>query len=78
MIEPDIIVSPCSNLDRPPARGRDPDADSLDRLAASLHALAFCCCELAADQVGDHVAVEPVGDHEQVHVGIVEIVGEQL
>ena len=78
MIEPDIIVLPCSTLDHPSPRRRDPDPDDLDRLAASLHALAFWYREPAADQGGDHVAIEPVSDHEQLLGGAMGVACEQL
>jgi hypothetical protein len=48
MIDTDTIlaatVAPSSTFDRPAALGRDRDADDLDRLAASLHWLAYYCC----------------------------------
>jgi hypothetical protein len=46
-----------------PPRRRDPYPDDLDRLAASLHALALCRCKPFADETSDHVAVEPMGEY---------------
>lgn len=65
-------------LDRPPAGVSDPDADNLDRLAASLDALALCCCKPGADEAGDHVAIEPMGEDKQFLGGAVRIAGEHF
>jgi hypothetical protein len=65
-----------STLNCPPSSFGDPDPNDLDRLAASLHALAACRCEAAADQPCDHVAIVSVGDHEQLLGGAVRIAGE--
>jgi hypothetical protein len=67
-----------SFLDRLPAGSSDPEPDDLHRLAASLHALACCCCKPAADQTGNRVAIESMGDYEQPLGGAVRIAGQQL
>jgi hypothetical protein len=65
-----------STFDCSPSSFGYPDPHDLDRLAASLHHLALCCCEPVADETGNHVAIEPVGDHEQLLGGAVWIAGE--
>jgi hypothetical protein len=69
MIDTDIIVAtvtPSSPFDRLPPGFGDPDPDHLDRLAASLHHLALCCCQPGADE------------DEQFLVNAVPTAGEQL
>ncbi len=61
-----------------PPRAGDPDADHLDRSAASLHVLEPRCREPAFDEVSDHVAVEPMNEHEQLICSALRIAGEQL
>jgi Ku protein len=50
-----------STFDRLPTGFSDPDANDLDRLAASLDGLALCCCEPGADEAGEHSTCESVG-----------------
>jgi hypothetical protein len=65
-----------STFDHLPPGFGDPDPNDLDRLAASLHALALRCCQPSSDKAGNHVAVEPVGEHKQVLGGAVRVAGE--
>jgi hypothetical protein len=59
-IERPVLRSP---FDGPPSGVRDPDADDFGCLAACPHGLAPRCCEPGADQAGDHVAIETMGEH---------------
>jgi len=45
-------------------RACDPLADDLNRSAASFHVLAPCHCKPAVDKASDHVAIEPMSEHE--------------
>jgi len=47
-----------------PSRASDPNPDDLNRSAASLHVLASCHCKPAVDETSDHVAIEPMSEHE--------------
>jgi hypothetical protein len=67
-----------SFLDRPPPRSRYPDADDLNRSAASLHVLKPRHRKPAFDEVGDHVAVEPMNEHKQLICSALRIAGEQF
>jgi hypothetical protein len=53
-----------SSSERSPTAINDGDASDLDRLAASLDAIAFCYIELDVDEVGygDGTRVEPLGE----------------
>ncbi len=64
--------------ERPPAGIRDRDADDLDRPAVCSDGVAPCCCKPGVDEAGDHVAVEPMGEHKQVLGDAVRNAGEQL
>src|SRR5712664_1984713 len=57
-------------------RARYPDADDLNRSAASLHVLAPCHCKPAVDEASDHVAIEPMSEHEEFLSGALRIAGE--
>jgi len=69
---------PSSTFDHLPPRGRNPDPDDLDRLAASLDDLLVCCCKPGADEAGGQVAIEPMNDHKQFLSGAVRAAGEQF
>jgi hypothetical protein len=58
------LAARASGSDRSPTDVRDRDTSDLDRLAASLDALALCYCELDAVEAGygDGTDVEPVGE----------------
>jgi hypothetical protein len=49
-----------------PGQGADHYADDLDRLAASLDHLKLCCSEPHMAGAPDHIAIEPMGEHNQV------------
>ena len=78
------IVRTCHqpvNLQRPERsvpRVSDSNAEDLDRSAASLHVLKPRHCKPAFDKVGDHVAVEPMDEHEQLIGRALRITAEQL
>src|SRR5258708_20352269 len=59
-------------------RARDPDADDLNRSAASFHVLAPRRCKPAVDKASDHVAIEPMNQHEQFLSCALRIAGEYL
>ena len=61
-----------------PPRTRDPDADDLNRSAASRHHLALCCRKLAPDEPGQHVAFEAMNVDEQRRVDATAAAREQL
>jgi hypothetical protein len=65
-----------SSANRPSAR--DAVALDPDRFAASLNGLVPCSREAGADEAGDHVAIEPMGDHKQFLNGAVRTAGEQF
>lgn len=58
------LAARASGFDRSPTDVDDRDARDLDRLAASLDALALCYCEPDAEEAdyGDGTKVEPVGE----------------
>jgi hypothetical protein len=60
------------------SRTCDPDADDFDRSAASLHVLTPRHRKSAADKTSDHVAVEPMDDHEQLLSGTFWVAGEEF
>src|SRR6266849_5673510 len=66
-----------SAFNRPPAGVGDRDADDLDRPAVFIDGVAPCCCKPGADEAGDHVAIEPMGEHEQILGDAVRNAGEQ-
>jgi len=57
-------VTPSSTFDRAPASVHDRDADDLDRLAASLHALAYG--EPFVVEASKHLGLEPMGLPDQL------------
>jgi hypothetical protein len=60
-----------------PAGLRDCDADNLDRLAASLHWLAYHCRgEPFVDEPSKHLGLEPMGDHEPITGSTERIAGK--
>ena len=60
-------VTPSSTFDRAPASVHDRDADDLDRLAASLHALAhYCYGEPFVVEASKHLGLEPMGLPDQL------------
>jgi hypothetical protein len=61
-----------------PPRACDPNADNLYRSVASLHVLSPCHRKSAADETGDHVAIEPKEEHKQFLGGALRIAGKQL
>jgi hypothetical protein len=61
---------------RPAAVTLDPY--NLDRLAASHHHLALCCCKPAPDETGEHPAAEAMAADKQLLVGAMAAAGEQL
>src|SRR5262249_10761737 len=61
-----------------PPRACDPDADDLYCSVASLHILAPCHRKPAMDEASDHVAIEPMGEHEEFLSGALRVTGEQL
>jgi len=64
-------------FERPLASVGDPDANDLDRLAASPDGLALFGCESGVDKAGQHSTCESVG--EQQGFGKAALVdGEQL
>jgi hypothetical protein len=72
-------VTPSSTFDRAPASVHDRDADDLDRLAASLHALAYYGYgEPFVVEASKHLGLEPVGNHEPISRGAVRITNEQF
>jgi hypothetical protein len=59
--------------------GRDCDADNLDRLAASLHWLAYHCHgEPFVDEPSKHLGLEPMGDHEPITGSTERIAGKHF
>src|SRR5258708_20670644 len=63
----DAVVAaarPSTTLDRTPASARDRDADYLDRLAGSLHALAYG--EPFVVEASKHLGLEPMGLPDQL------------
>ena len=58
------LAARASGSDRSPTNVGNRDASDLDRLAASLDALALCYCEPDAEEAGygDGTEVEPVGE----------------
>src|SRR5258707_10633531 len=55
-----------SSLDRFPPGGRDPEADDLNHLAVILHALGYRCCrEPFLVEMGKHLGLEPVRQHDR-------------
>ena len=60
-----IDLTTVSPFRRSPGEGADHYADDLDRLAASLDHLKLCCCE-PRTAGPDHVAIEPIGEHNHV------------
>jgi hypothetical protein len=81
MIDTDTIVAsvmPSSTFERSPTSFSDRNADDLDRLAASLHALTLCRGEPFVDETGNHVAIESVGKDKQLLGGAMPAAGEQL
>ena len=80
MIDTDSSVTPtprCSTFDRLPSGFSGPDANDLDRLAASLDGLALCCCEPGADGAGEHSGGGSVGTQQRFGEAA-PIDGEQL
>jgi hypothetical protein len=62
----DVAMAP-SALKRPPARIADPDTDHLyNRAARTRDDLSLRRCETVVEEACDHVAIEPMGDHERV------------
>jgi integrase len=60
-------VTPSSTFDRAPASVHDRDADDLDRLAASLHALAYYGYgEPFVVEASKHLGLEPMGLPDQL------------
>src|SRR5258707_7746316 len=60
-------VTPSSTFDRAPASVHDRDADDLDRLAASLHALAcYSYGEPFVVEASKHLGLEPTGLPDQL------------
>ena len=61
-----------------PTGGRDPEADDLDYLAAILHALGYHCCrEPFLVEVGEHLGLEPLRQHDRCGDTASPSVGEQ-
>jgi hypothetical protein len=60
------------------AGGRDPEADDLDFLAASLDDLTLYCREFTTDEPDEHAARETVAAYEQLLVSAMRRAGEQL
>jgi len=70
---------PSSPFERPPAGFSDRDADDLDRLATSLHWLAYYCYgEPFMVETGKHLGLESMGDHEPITGSTVRITSEQF
>ena len=82
MIDTDTTVAtvtPSSTFDRSPASLRDRDADDLDRLAASLHALAYYSYgEPFMVETSKHLGLESMGDHEPISCGTARVAGEEF
>ena len=81
MIDVDVIaatIEPSIPVDHLLPRLRNPDADDLDRLSASLDHLTLCCCKPGADEAGDRRLPEAVAMHKQFLVGAMSAAGEQL
>jgi hypothetical protein len=57
---------------------RNPDADDLYRSIACLHVLAPRHRRSAADEISNHVAIVPMGEHEQFLNGTLRVAAEQL
>jgi hypothetical protein len=57
-------------------RASDPNTDDLDRSIANLHVLASWHRKPAADKASDHVAIEPMSEHEQFLSCALRIAGE--
>ena len=58
--------SRCASLfDRLPASDSDLEANNLNRLADSLHCLAFCGREPGSHDAADYIAIEPMSPHKQ-------------
>ncbi len=71
------IVTPCSTFERSPASFSDPDANDLDRLAASLDGLALCCCEPGVDETGEQITCESVSEQQRFDEAVL-VDGKQL
>ena len=81
MIDVDIIaatVEPSIPVDHLPPRSRNPDPDDLDRRATSRNGLTMFCCEPGVNEIGDHTAIEPMGEHKQIIGDAVWIAGEHF
>jgi len=65
-------------FERPASVIRDRHAHDLDRRPASLDDFAPCSCKPGLDEAGNHVAIEPVGEHKQVLGNAVRNATEQL
>jgi hypothetical protein len=78
MMDTDVIVTRSSPSDRLPSSFGDPDANNLDRLAASLHHLVLCSRKPGADEPGRHPPADAVAMNEQLRVDAMPAAGEQL
>jgi hypothetical protein len=78
MMDTDVIITPSSPSDRLPSSFGDPDANNLDRLAASLHHLTLCSCEPSADKASQNSPADAVDMDDQLRVDAVAVVREQL
>ena len=72
-------VTPSSTFDRAPASVHDRDADDLDRLAASLHALAYYSYGAPfVVEPSKYLGLEPMGDHEPITGSTERIAGKHF
>ncbi len=79
MLDADATVTTGPSIfDRLPTGFGDPDPTDLDRLAASLDYLALRCCKPALDETSQHPAAEAMAEDEQLLVGTMPAVREQL
>ncbi|SRR6266446_3114189 len=65
------LAARASSSERSPTAIGDRDASDLDRLAASLDALALCCCEPKVEKAGNGEGTEeaPVGEVVAMSIG---------
>jgi len=73
---PTIVAS---LFDRPSAGVSNPEADDLDRLAASLHRLAhYCLGEPFVHEASQHFQLESMSYQKQMPGSAVRVAGKQL
>ena len=60
------------------SRASDPDPDDLNRSVTSFHVFSTCHRKTAVDEASNHIAVEPMDEHEKLLSGALRVTGEQF